>query len=203
MGELIGYARVSTSQQDVASQREALERIGISPTRIYIDEGFTARNRDRPGLEKAQAAVRDGDTLVVTKLDRLARSVPDAHAIVADLTARGVKLRIGDTVHDPKDPMSKLLLNVLAMIGEFEADLISARTREGMALARKRGRLKGKPPKLSKTQEAHLVDLYNSGEHTTTEIAELFNVGRATVYRALKRAAAPPRGADAAEKVAG
>ena len=85
---LIGYARCSTDQQDLTAQRDGLTALGVSPTRIYVDHGLTGTNRARPGLREALAACRDGDTLVVTKLDRLARSLPDARAIVDELTAR-------------------------------------------------------------------------------------------------------------------
>ena len=81
-----------------------------------------------------------------------------------------------------------MLFNVLAMIAEFEADLIRMRTREGMKIAKAKGRLRGKRPKLSPRQEAHLVALHGAGEHTTTELAELFSVSRSTVYRAIERA---------------
>ncbi len=96
---------------------------------------------------------------MVTKLDRLARSLPDARDIVADLTKRGVKLNIGGSVHDPTDPIGRLLFNVLGMVAEFEADLARARTREGMAVAKAKGRLRGKQPKLTPAQEKHLVEL--------------------------------------------
>jgi DNA invertase Pin-like site-specific DNA recombinase len=184
----IGYARVSTDEQDLTAQIDGLAELGVDRDRIYVDHGLTGSNRARPGLREALAATRAGDILVVTKLDRLARSVPDAHAIASELTAKGAALQLGGSVHDPKDPMGKLLFNVLAMIAEFEADIIRLRTREGMKVARANGRLRGKQPKLSKTQEAHLVKLFNSGEHTVEELAELFSVSRATVYRAVERA---------------
>jgi DNA invertase Pin-like site-specific DNA recombinase len=114
--------------------------------------------------------------------------VLDAHQIANERAERGVKLNIGGSIHDPTDPMGKLLFNVLAMIAEFEGDLIRARTREGMKIAKAKGRLRGKQPKLSPRQEAHLVQLHAAGEHTMSEIAELFSVGRSTVYRALERA---------------
>ena len=189
-GLLIGYARVSTDDQDLTAQFQALEAMGVSPKRIYVDHGLTGANRDRPGLGEALAACREGDTLVVTKLDRLARSLPDARDIVDELTARGIKLNLGGSVHDPTDPVGRLLFNVLAMVAEFEADLIRMRTREGMKIAKAKGRLRGKQPKLSPRQEAHLVELHEAGEHTTTELAELFSVARSTVYRAVERAAA-------------
>jgi DNA invertase Pin-like site-specific DNA recombinase len=98
-----------------------------------------------------------------------------------------VKLSIGGSIHDPTDPVGRLLFNVLAMVAEFESDLIRARTREGMQVAKAKGRLRGKQPKLSKSQESHLVSLYKGGHHTTAEIAELFKVARSTVYRIIKR----------------
>ncbi len=187
-GLLIGYARVSTDEQDLTAQRDALTALGVAPDRIYVDHGLTGTNRARPGLREAMAACRAGDVMVVTKLDRLARSLPDARDIVAELTARDVALSLGGSVHDPTDPVGRLLFNVLAMVAEFESDLIKLRTREGMKVARAKGRLRGKKPKLSPRQEAHLVALHHAGAHTSAELAELFSVARSTVYRAIERA---------------
>jgi len=183
----VGYARVSTAGQDLTAQRQALAALGVDPKRIYVDHGLTGTNRARPGLREALAACRAGDTLVVSKLDRMARSVPDARDIVDELTARGVKLNIGGSVHDPGDPVGRLLFTTLSMIAEFEADLARTRTREGMAVARAKGRLRGKQPKLKSAQEAHLAQLYAAGGHTVSELEELFGVTRSTVYRALAR----------------
>ena len=188
---LIGYARCSTDEQDLTAQRDALAALGVGSKRIYVDHGLTGANRARPGLREALAACRAGDTLVVTKLDRLARSLPDARDIVDELTARDVKLSLGGSVHDPTDPVGRLLFNVLGMVAEFEADLIRLRTREGMKVAKAKGRLRGKKPKLNPKQEAHLVKLHDAGEHTTAELGELFGVARSTVYRTVKRAQAP------------
>ena len=112
--------------------------------------------------------------------------------VVEELTEAAVKLNIGGSLHDPNDPIGRLLFNVLAMIAEFESDLIRMRTREGMKVAKAKGRLRGKAPKLSAAQETHLVGLYRAGKHTTAELAELFSVGRSTVYRAVQRAGEPP-----------
>ena len=114
--------------------------------------------------------------------------MPDARAIADELTRRHVKLNLGGSVHDPDDPVGRLLFNVLAMVAEFEADLIRARTREGMKVAKAKGRLRGKQPKLSPMQEAHLVQLYRAGAHTVSELEELFGITRSTVYRAVRRA---------------
>lgn len=188
----IGYARVSTNQQDLTAQRNGLHILGVLDEDVHVDQGFTGTTRARPGLREALAACRRGDTLVVTKLDRLARSLPDARDIADELTKKGVALDLGGSVYDPTDPIGRLLFNVLGMVAEFESDLIRARTREGMAVAKAKGRLRGKPPKLSPAQERHLVGLYRQGTHTTTEIAELFKVARSTVYRAIERAGPPP-----------
>jgi hypothetical protein len=142
------------------------------------------------------AAVRAGDTFVVTKLDRLARSLPDARQIIDELTKAGVTLSLGGQRHDPSDPVGRLLFNVLAMVAEFESDLIRLRTREGMAVARANGHLHGRPPKLTGKQEAHLAELFASGQHSTRELAELFGVTRSTVYRAVARRPPTPRRPD-------
>lgn len=101
---------------------------------------------------------------MVTKLDRLARSVPDARDITAELT--GVALSLGGSRYDPTDPVGKLLFNVLSMVAEFEGDLNAARTRERMAIAKAKGRPKGKKPKLSPAQSRHLVTLFEAGNHS-------------------------------------
>jgi DNA invertase Pin-like site-specific DNA recombinase len=129
---------------------------------------------------------------VVPKLDRLARSVPDARAIGDSLAARGVRLSLGGTVYDPSDPMGKCFFNILATFAEFEVDLLRMRTREGMAIARANGKLKGKAPKLNARQRAHLLRLHQAGEHSIGEIAVLLSVSRATVYREIARAQINP-----------
>ena len=186
---LIGYARCSTDKQDLAAQRARLEKLGVAPDRIYMDRGLTGTTRLRPGLDQALAAVRAGDTLVVPKLDRLARSVPDARQIADALVERGVKLALGASVYDPADPMGKMFFNILATFAEFEADLIRMRTREGMAIARAKGKLRGKRPKLSDKQQKELHRMHDTGKYSISDLAELFSVSRPTVYRTLARKA--------------
>jgi len=187
MTTLIGYARCSTDKQDLAAQRAALAELGVTTDRIYTDYGMTGTNRERPGLDQALAAVRAGDTLVVPKLDRLARSVPDARFIADSLIQRGVKLALGKVIYDPEDPMGKMFFNILATFAEFESDLIRMRTREGMAIARAKGKLRGKQPKLSEKQQKELRRMHDTDDYSISDLSELFSVSRPTVYRTLDR----------------
>jgi DNA invertase Pin-like site-specific DNA recombinase len=194
---LVGYACVSTEQQDLTAQRNGLQALGVGDDRIYVDHGLTGTNRDRPGLRLALAACRAGDALVVTKLDRLAQSLPDVRDILHELTKRNVKLSLGGSIHDPTDPVGRLLFNVLAMVAEFESDLIRLRSREGMTGAKAKGRLRGKQPKQAK----HLLELHDSGSYTQGELAELFGVG--AIYRPAERVVpdAPAERVDRAVRV--
>ena len=144
----IGYARVSTVDQDLTAQRDALSAcvsaLGVEPKRIYVDHGLTGTNRARPGLREALAA-RRGDTLVVTKLDRLTRSVPKDRDIVDELTAAGVRLNIGGSVHDPTNQIGRLLFTTLSMIAELKPILLGLGRAEAMAVARAEGCAASKP----------------------------------------------------------
>ena len=111
----------------------------------------------------------------------------DARDILDELTKRNVKLSLGGSIHDPTDPVGRLLFNVLAMVAEFESDLIRMRTPEGMKIAKANGRLRGKQPKLKPNQAKHLLELHDLGTYTQAELAELFGVGRSTIYRTLER----------------
>ena len=135
-----------TIRQDLAAKLQALLELGVVEDRIYTGHGLTGTTCARPGLDPALAAVREGDTLVVPKLDRLARSVPEARAIADQLRERGVKLALGRALYDPGDRMGKMFFNILATFAEFETDLIRMRTREGMAIARPRGNCAASSP---------------------------------------------------------
>ena len=106
-------------------------------------------------------------------------------AIADSLVARGVRLALGSSVYDPADPMGKMFFNILATFAEFESDLIRLRTREGMAIARSRGKLRGKMPKLSAKQQREVRRMHAAGEHTIGDLADLFSVSRPTIYRTL------------------
>lgn len=116
----------------VREQREALIAAGVATERIYVDHGRSGTNQARPGLEQAIAACWAGDTLVVTKLDRLARSAVDASTIAAEIATKDVRLSFNGSVYDPLDPTGRMIFGMLSVFAEFEANLVSARTREGM-----------------------------------------------------------------------
>lgn len=141
--QLLGYARCSTDEQNLTAQRDRLHELGVAEELIYLDHGLAGTTLARPGLDQALAAVREGDTLIVTKLDRLARSVPDARTIGDELAARGVTLALGGQVYESTDPMGKMFYSILAIFAEFEVDLLRARTKEGMAVARAKGNCVG------------------------------------------------------------
>ena len=187
----IGYARCSTDKQDLTVQREALAKLGVTADRVYTDHDLTGANRLRPGLDQALAAVWAGVTLVVPKLDRLARSVSDARAIADALLKRGVRLQLGSTVHDPTDPMGKMFFNILATFAEFETDMIRLRTREGSAVARAKGKLKGKKPKPSPMQSKELRRMYDTGADSISDLSDVFMVSRPTIYWTLARQPTP------------
>ena len=152
-----------------------------------------AASRLRPGhvVVLALAAVREGDTLVASKLDRLARFVPDARAIADRLRELGVKLALGRTLYDPGDAMGKLFFNILASFAEFEADLIRMRTREGHGHRPYQGEIARQAAKLSDRQQRELCRMHATGEYSISDLAEIFSVSRPTVYPTLNRRHSP------------
>ena len=180
----VGYARCSTDEQDVGIQVEQLTMLGVAADRIYIDRGFSGTCRtNRAGLDQALAAVWPGSVFTVTKFDRFARDVADAHAILTDLSAHGVLFGLGGSVYDWTDPFGRLFLQTLAMVAEFEANLGHLRTREGMARARRAGKLKGKQPKLPPAAARTIRRRYAEGEVSLADLAEEYRVGRSTIHR--------------------
>jgi len=169
-------------------QRSALKHLGVDTERIYTDQGRTGRNRDRPGLREALAACRAGDTIVVTKLDRLDRSAVDLHTIARELEQKQTRISIGGAIHDPTDRTGKLFYGMLALMAEFESDLIRARTKEAMAIAKAEGRLKGKQPRLSVLQRKRLLADYDSGTYSSAELMEISGLSRSAMYATLARA---------------
>ena len=185
MSAKIGYARVSTDDQDLEAQREQLEHLGVDSDHIYFDEGLSGKTRDRPGLKSALKALRPGDVFVVTKLDRLGRSARDLGDIAQELQSRGIALSLGGKLYEHSDPMDKMFFGMLGLFAEFERDLISARTKEALAVPERRAKMTGRQPKLSAAQKKQVVRLHHEGEHTPREIGELFGVSRQTIYRVI------------------
>lgn len=180
----VGYARVSTRDQEgsLEGQEAALRQAGCS--KIFQDRLSGAR-ADRPGLADALAYLRDGeDTLVVARLDRLGRSLPDALRTVQDLTDRGIGLQALDVDLDTSTASGRLMLNMLLMLAEWERDLLRERTREGVARARAAGRTPGPKPKLDEEKIA-AVRAAVAGGQPVAAVARSFAVSRPTIYKAL------------------
>ena len=179
----IGYARVSTREQDLTLQHEALRAVGC--TRVYAEKISGARS-DRPQLARLLKALVPGDVVIVTRLDRLARSTLDLLNTVDVVRKAGAEFRsIADTWCDTTTPHGKLILVVLAGLAEFERSLIIARTQAGIARARELGVTFGRPTRLNPRQKRLIAERYAKGE-TMRELAVEFNVGEATVWRALR-----------------
>ena len=183
----VGYARVSTNEQDVDTQRSFLIAAGVDEDPIYTDVGFTGKNVQREGLRQALAAVRDGDTFVVPKMDRFARNVEDTLHLVRELTERGVIFQMGHTVYDPHDPWSKLFLTFLAAIAEAEGGWISLRTQEAMARPSVRKKLKGRQPAIPPETDAAIAKALDEGDRSAADVARVFRISRSGVYRAVAR----------------
>ena len=183
----IGYARVSTADQDLAPQLDVLRAKGCHP--IY-SEHASGKHADRPELAQAMKALRAGDTLVVWRLDRLGRSLPDLIATVNELAGRGVAFESVTEAIDTTTASGKLVFNIFASLADFERHLIGERTRAGLAAARARGRMGGRPPALTSRQLREARLLLTDPEATVTAVAERYGVSRTTLYKGLRELAA-------------
>lgn len=181
---IVGYARVSTHEQNLELQRDALESADCE--RIYEDH-VSGASTERPGWTQASDVLREGDTLVVWRLDRLGRSLKHLIDTVNDLEARGVGFKSLTENIDTTTPGGRLVFHVFGALAEFESELIRERTRAGLAAARARGRRGGRPRKLGRRQLATARTLLEDGRHTVKSVAETLGVARSTLYRALAR----------------
>lgn len=179
---IIGYARVSTGDQNADGQHDALAEAGCDRVFTERASGKLAR---RPQLDALLAYARTGDVVVITKLDRLGRSLRHLLDLAAELNSRGINLRVLNLGIDTSTSTGKLTFAILGGVAEFERDLISERTHEGLAAARARGRKGGRRPVLTAAKVEHARKLRDGGDHTMTEIAELVGCSRATLYRVL------------------
>jgi DNA invertase Pin-like site-specific DNA recombinase len=180
---LIGYARVSTFDQTLALQRDALQEVGCE--RIFTDTASGSRI-DRPGLEEALDHLRPGDTLVVWRLDRLGRSLRHLIDTVSALQERGVGFKSLQEQIDTTTSGGKLVFHVFGALAEFERDLIRERTQAGLTAARARGRLGGRPKALDGKKAQIAQALYNDKTNSVADICRTLRISRATLYRYVK-----------------
>ncbi|KGJ21149.1 recombinase family protein [Paracoccus sanguinis] len=180
---LIGYARVSTAEQDLALQLDALHAAGT--TRIFEDRGVSGARTERLGLNAALSFLRDGDTLVVWKLDRLGRSMTHLLQTVSDLEGRGVGFRSLTENIDTTTPTGRLVFHIFGALGQFERDLIRERTNAGLTAAAARGRKGGRPMAATPERVARARQLIATGL-TVREAAARVKVGKSALYAALR-----------------
>ncbi len=186
MPEIVGYARTSTTDQKAGLEAQRRDLTAAGCTRLYIEE-LSALATKRPELDRMLDYVREGDTLVVTKPDRLARSTADLLAIAKQLETEGVTLRILSMNVDTATPTGKLMLTILGGIAAFERDLMLERQREGIAKAKAEGKYKGRAP-TARAKGGEVRRLKAEGL-TADAIAEKLGIGRASVFRVLKKSA--------------
>lgn len=176
----VGYARVSTADQNIDLQNDALTKAGCE--RIFTDTVSGAK-ADRPGLAESLAFLRPGDTLTVWKLDRLGRSLPHLLETVRGLEERGIGFQSLQESLDTTTPGGKLVFHVFAALAEFERDVIRERTRAGLAAARARGRKGGRPRAMTPSQAAVAQTLRNDPARSVREICDTLKISEATFYR--------------------
>ncbi|MGP6192139.1 MAG: recombinase family protein [Vulcanimicrobiaceae bacterium] len=176
----IGYARVSTAEQNLDLQRDALNGVGCK--RIY-EEHASGKSAERPALAHCLKALRPGDVLVVWRLDRLGRSLPDLVKIVADLEAGGVGLESLTEKIETVSSTGRLVFHVFAALAEFERNTIRERTLAGLKAARARGRLGGRPQKLSPKDKQQIRTLLKSPQVRVKDVAARFGVSVSTLYK--------------------
>ena len=181
---LIGYARVSIKDQDAAAQIAALENAGCE---LIFQEKASGGRWDRPELHRLLGQLRNGDVLVVWKLDRLSRSLKDVLTLMEKIDQAGAGFRSLTEVIDTTSPGGRMMMQIVGTFAEFERAMLRERTQHGLDAARKQGRVGGRRPKLKAHQQQEIVHLVNSGQKTAADAARLFNVHPATVSRLLKR----------------
>ena len=179
----IGYARVSTQDQTLALQKDALEKIGCN--KIFTDTA-SGTKAERKGLEEALNYVREGDTLVVWRLDRLGRSLKHLIETITDLNNRKIGFKSIQENIDTTTSGGKLVFHIFGALAEFERDIIRERTNAGLQAARARGRKGGRPKALTPKKVQMVHDLYRNKDNSIDEICKTLNISRTTLYRYIK-----------------
>jgi DNA invertase Pin-like site-specific DNA recombinase len=177
---LIGYARVSTQDQNLDLQRDALDRAGCE--KVFIDQASGAKT-ERPGLDAALSHARSGDTLVVWKLDRLGRSIRHLIDTIQALNNRGIGFKSLQESIDTTTSGGKLVFHIFCALAEFERDLIRERTKAGLNSARARGRNGGRPKSLSDKQRQQAITLLKDSANSIADICKTLKISRSTLYR--------------------
>ena len=180
----IGYARVSTLDQHLYMQEDALKSSGCEQVFHDIASGVKTA---RPGLEEALAYLRSGDTLVVWKLDRLGRSIQHLIQMIKSLSDRQIGFKSLQENIDTTTSGGKLIFHIFSALAEFERDLIQERTQAGLKAARARGRMGGRPPLLDNRQINRMFELYDEAKSTVEEICKIYNISRPSFYNYLKQ----------------
>lgn len=180
----IGYARVSMHDQNLALQRDALTSAGCE--KIFVDK-ITGKLLNRPGLEQTMEVLRGGDTLIVWRLDRLGRSLKHLIEVVSELENREIGFKSLTESIDTTSPAGKLVFHLFGALAEFERNLIAERTKAGLAAARARGRLGGRPKALDEKQSEALVLLYKEKKHSVKEICQIMGISKQTLYNYLRK----------------
>lgn len=183
MGQMVGYARVSSVSQGLDVQLEKLEAAGCD--RIFQEKRSGRQVDNRPELKACLSYVREGDTLVISRLDRAARSVLDLAKIAELLQKKGVALRVLDQGLDTSTSEGRLMFNLLGAFAEFEADIRKERQADGIAMAKQKGMKSGRRPVLTDVQVEKMRRLYTESNFSVGQLQDRFDVGRTTVYRAL------------------
>ncbi|PTE21920.1 DNA invertase [Cereibacter changlensis JA139] len=187
---LVGYARTSTLDQKAGIEAQERDLLAAGCERIFREQVSSVDMPERAQLAEALSFIRTGDVLVVTKLDRLARSVRHLLDVLKGITDKGASLRILGLGIDTATPTGRLMLNMLGSVAEFERDIMLERQREGIAKAKAEGKYKGrKPTAVAKSAEVQALRAAGVG---ATEIAQQLGIGRASVYRIISDTAAPP-----------
>ena len=184
MADLLGYARVSTQDQDPSFQLDALKAAGC--IKVFQDRASGSLDR-RPQLDRLMDQLRPGDTIVVWRLDRLGRSLKHLIALIEDLAEKGVGFRSLNEAIDTTTAGGKLIFSIFGALAEFERSLIRERTVAGLAAARARGRVGGRPPVMTPEKVKVARQLYDAQDLTVEEIAKTIGVSRKTVYRHLTK----------------
>ena len=186
---IYGYARVSTTKQmkngnSLADQETALRKAGAE---IVVSDDFTGTKMDRPAFTKLRSELKDGDTLIVTKLDRFARTVVEGVSVIRELIDRGITVRILNMGVVDNSPTGKVSLTIMLAFAEFERDQIVERTQAGKAIARANGkRVDGRPLKFSEAKINHALDLIHSG-NSYTSVEEMTGISKSTLIRAERK----------------